>query len=65
MVVVFNSKHPESGGIFNGQWILNKYIVPAVLPTAAPSGEIWPDPESIDQYPGDYLSEKWPERSSF
>jgi hypothetical protein len=64
LVVVFNSKHPESEGVFNGQWILAKYIVPAALPTAAPREEIRLDPEATDQYQGDYLSVKWSETIS-
>lgn len=62
LVAVFNSKHPVSDGVFNGQWILGKYIVPAVLPTAAPPVESRLDPESIDQYPGEYSCENWPEK---
>ncbi|MDH3317811.1 MAG: serine hydrolase, partial [Gammaproteobacteria bacterium] len=61
LVVVFNSKHPESDGVFNGQWILGKYILPAVLPPPGLPQVFELDPESVAQYPGEYVNDQWPE----
>jgi CubicO group peptidase (beta-lactamase class C family) len=61
LVAVFNSKHPESDGVFNGQWVLGKYILPAVLPPPGLRQVFAQDPDSVAEYPGEYVNDQWPE----
>ncbi len=61
LVAVLNSKHPESEGLFSGQWILNRFVVPSAVPLVPSGKKTGMAPESIDQYLGEYACENWPE----
>jgi hypothetical protein len=61
LVAVFNSKHPESDGVFNGQWVLGKYILPAILPPPGLHQVVERDSDSVAEYQGEYVNDQWPE----